>query len=233
MCRVAQHEHRESVAEIAPALIGTWPESIKRWRVFEMINPAFIKYPEEAKLLGEIVLGYGEIDLSFAMMAGAATGQKFALLHAVNQVRSETARIDIANALASEFFTALGLREYYDYALAAVRYCLKIRNQWAHSQWGDMDPYGLAFTKTDGNVFAPPIKPTEWRSVTIEVLRKQEEYFEHTRHWILVLDTIVQARQSGHDRHLGFPAKMQAPKTYSQWSKQARDQLDKGHPHLP
>ena len=78
-----------------------------------MINPAFLKYPEEARLLGELVLGYGELDISFCMMCGVATKRQFELLHAVNQVRSETARLDIANALSVNYFQELGLTHEY------------------------------------------------------------------------------------------------------------------------
>lgn len=115
-----------------------------------MINPAFLKYPDEAKLLGELVLGYGELDLSFCMMCGIATKRKFELLHAVNQVRSESARLEIAHALSVNAFRELGLQAEYARVHKAVKYCMRVRNQWSHASWGDLDPHGLAFSKTDG-----------------------------------------------------------------------------------
>ncbi len=36
--------------------------------------------------MGELSLGYSELDISFTMIAGNAAGQKFALLHAVNNI---------------------------------------------------------------------------------------------------------------------------------------------------
>jgi hypothetical protein len=101
-----------------------------------MINPAFVNYPEEAKLLGELVLGYGELDILFTIMAGTALRQRFPLLHAVNRVRSETARLDVAHAMAKQRFADLKLAAEYARIEKAMRFCLRVRNQWAHSQWG-------------------------------------------------------------------------------------------------
>lgn len=186
-----------------------------------MINPAFISYPEEAKLLGELVLGYGELDLSFAFTCGIAVQQKYALLHAVNQVRSETARLDIAHALAADAFAKLGLAEEYRRAHQAIKYCLKIRNQWAHAQWGDMNPYGLAFTRTDGDVFALPLKRTVWNSIKLDLLQKQEAYFEYTRRCILTLESNLIPILAGKPAQLEFPPEIHRPSMHSQWSKSA------------
>lgn len=191
-----------------------------------MINPAFVRYPEEAKLLGEMVLGYGELDITFCMMCGKAIHQQFELLHAVNQVRSETARLDIANAMAGKGFSTLGLEAEYARLLRCMRVCLRIRNQWAHSQWGDMDPHGLAFTRTDGDVFAAPVKPTVWLSIKVDLLRKQEAYFEHTRLRLLVLLSNLTPILVGKKGLLRPPPEMPEPNMHNQWSKSARDHID-------
>lgn len=195
-----------------------------------MINPAFIQYPEEARLLGELVLGYGEIDILFAMMAGNAIRNRFPLLHAVNQVRSEKARIDVAHAMSVDRFKALGLAKEYARIHKAVRYCLKVRNQWAHSQWANMEQHGLAFTRTDGDVFASPVQPTVWNSITAGLLRKQEAFFENTRLCLIVVDTSVPAILAKKGALLPMPPEMHEPSMQSQWSKQALAHIRQGQP---
>lgn len=192
-----------------------------------MINPAFVKYPEEAKLLGELVLGYGELDILFSIMAGNALKQKFPLLHAVNQVRSETARLDVADAMSKQRFKELGIASEYARCEKAMRYCLKVRNQWAHSQWGDMDPFGLAFTRTDGEVFAMPVKRIEWNSIKVELLRKQEAFFEHTRLCLLIVDSNLTPIHAGKEPKLRMPPEMHQPHMQSQWSKPALARIKK------
>ena len=64
----------------------------------------------ECKLIGELVLGYSELDISFSYMCGFATKKRYELLNAVNKVRSEASRLDIADALAAPAFFDLGLR---------------------------------------------------------------------------------------------------------------------------
>lgn len=195
-----------------------------------MINPAFAQYPEEARLLGELVLGYGELDISFCMTCGIAIGRKFELLHAVNQVRSETGRLDIANALSANTFVRIGLWDKFNDIQKSVRYCLKVRNQWAHAQWGDMRPHGLAFTRTDGNVFATPVKRTVWNSVTVELLRKQEAYFEYTRKCIIALELNLAPILAGGSQKIQFPDIMHEPSMLSHWSKAALEDLKRFQP---
>lgn len=201
------------------------------WSLFfgssAMINPAFLNYPEEARLLGELVLGYGELDISFCMMCGIATQRQFELLHAVNQVRSESARLDIANALSVDAFAELGLSREYARTHKAVRFCLKVRNQWAHSQWGDLSPHGLAFTKTDGDVFARPLKRTVWNSITADLLRKQEAFFEYTRHCILTVEMNLRPILDGRKPKFDMRPEMHEPNMKNQWSKSARVHLSK------
>ncbi|MER9646814.1 hypothetical protein [Mesorhizobium sp. M0199] len=198
-----------------------------------MINPAFLSYPEEARLLGAMVLGYGELDISFTLAAGTAVDQKFALLHAVNQVRSESARLDITHAIASGGFAKLGLAVEYAGMHKAMRFCLKVRNQWAHSQWGDWNPDGLGFTRTDGEVFALPIKPLRWNSITLPLLQKQEAFFEYTRRCILTVTTNLTPILSGKPALIKMPPEMHQPSMHSQWSKQVHARIETGPQSQP
>jgi hypothetical protein len=189
-----------------------------------MINPAFIGYPEEAALLGAMVIGYGELDLSFGHMAGLVLGQTYAVLDACHSVRSESARLDIAHALAAGAFNRANLVEEYTYSHAAMRYCLKVRNQHSHSQWADIK-HGLHFTNAEGS-FSQPLKPIAWKLITLDLLRKQEAYFEHTRMCLLTLITLLEARGKRSHVPLHMPQALPQPSMHSQTPTPVRDRTE-------
>src|SRR5262249_34360443 len=60
-----------------------------------------------------------------------------ATLKAMFRIRGETARINIGDALGHQFYDKLGLGADFEMAVRAMRYCLKIRNQYAHCNWDD------------------------------------------------------------------------------------------------
>jgi hypothetical protein len=183
----------------------------------DMINPAFINFPEEASLLGAMVIGYGELDLSFAHMAGLAIGQTYAVLDACHVIRSESGRLDIANALAVNSFRQMKLGEEYEYSHKAVRFCLKLRNQHAHSQWGEIEGR-LMFSSAEG-AFRQPLQPIRWNLITLDLLKKQEAYFEHTRKCLLTLITLLEARGKTRFVPLLMPEEMHQPHMQSQMPK--------------
>lgn len=191
-----------------------------------MINPAFLRYPEEARLLGEMVLGYGELDISFGMVAGKAARKMHAVLHAINRVRSEKSRLDIADALACGSFKELGLAAEYARVHRAMRFCLRVRNQYTHSQWADWGEHGLGFTNVDGDAFASPIQPLKWNSIKLALLQKQEAFFEYTRRCILTLDTNLLWVLAEKPPAEAMPPEMHEPSMHSQWPKSVHDLIE-------
>lgn len=85
-----------------------------------MINPAFANFPDEATLIGTMVIGYGELELAFGALAGIALDQQFSLLKAFHSIRSESARIKIADALCCGAFEKFDLAGDYATTLAAL-----------------------------------------------------------------------------------------------------------------
>lgn len=47
-----------------------------------MINPVHETFPQEASLIGLMVIGYSELDISLCFMAGLALGGKWTVLDA-------------------------------------------------------------------------------------------------------------------------------------------------------
>jgi hypothetical protein len=174
-----------------------------------MINPAFMNHRDEAALLGDIVIGYGELDITFSHIAGLAINHKYAVLEACHAIRSEGGRIDIAHALAHEAFQQRGFSEEFAYAGKAIRFCLKVRNQYAHAQWGSMGGV-LKFTNPE-EAFSRPLKPTVWKELSLDLLTEQERFFENTRMWLIYLETSLEEQAKGRSPTLNKPPKMQQP----------------------
>ena len=65
------------------------------------------------------------------------------------RVRGETARINVGDALGRQAYDKLGLRTDFELAVSAMRYCLKIRNQYAHCNWYDDRTGRLAFVNVE------------------------------------------------------------------------------------
>jgi hypothetical protein len=193
-----------------------------------MINPAFMNHREEAALLGDMVIGYGELDITFSHIAGIAINHKYAVLEACHKIRSESARIDIANALAHEAFEQRGLSKEYDHAQTAMRFCLKVRNQYAHAQWASIDGQ-LKFTNPE-NAFSRPLKPTVWKEINLVLLGEQERFFENTRMWLLYLEMTLEGQTKRQPVYLNKPPKMQQPNMHTLPLTQAHTQKGKG-PH--
>jgi len=191
-----------------------------------MINPAFMNRPGEAALLGALVIGYGELDISFSLIAGLAINHKYAVLEACHSVRSESGRLDIAKALAVDSFVAGGLGREFEIAERGMRACLKIRNQFAHAQWGDFEE-GLKITNPE-RAFSRPLKKIEWKLVTLDLLKTQEAFFENTRMWLIYLEKVLELRAENQIPYLNRPPEIHIPIPHIHQQKQDRGQKGKG-----
>lgn len=175
--------------------------------------------------MGQLILGYGELDLSFCLMAGSVLDQKYAVLNAVNQTRSETSRINVADALVRGPLFDLGFEDAYRRIYQAMIFCLRVRNQFAHCQWGDLGKLGLAFVKMDEATFVDPTKPTQWLSITLPFLQKHEAFFAYTRLSVLALEDHAVAASYEKKSAYPFPKEMHQPSMHKQWSRPALRQL--------
>jgi hypothetical protein len=154
-----------------------------------MINPALHNFPEESALIGAMVVGYGELDITMVSCAGNAMELTLPLLDALDQVNSEFTRIEIVRRLATPAFERLGLLPNFNRALAAQNECREVRNTFAHCHYGYDYKSGLLYVKAR-DLFASNRKPSElpWRDLSVEGLKKQEAFFEATRKLWLWID---------------------------------------------
>jgi hypothetical protein len=96
------------------------------------------KFAKEGVAVGRLLTSYSilEIDLMNCVQMGRG-GDLNTVLKAMYGKRGANARIDEAEKLGVTSYSALGLAGDFGTAISAFRYCLKIRNQFAHWIWWD------------------------------------------------------------------------------------------------
>src|SRR3546814_10168398 len=97
------------------------------------IMPAFDTFPQEGAIIGRLLAGYGEIELSLCMCVVQARDDHDMVFKAMFRPRGETQRIDVADALGRKPYEDAGLGTPFGEVIGAARYCLKIRNPFSHS----------------------------------------------------------------------------------------------------
>jgi hypothetical protein len=179
--------------------------------------PAFQRFPEEASVIGRLLAGYGELEYAFALCLAQVLDAKDPgpALKAFFRLRGEASKLDMADALMTAACTNEGFGEAYGEAKGAMRYCLKIRNQFAHCHWGDGKD-GLFFTNLEEAAGAAEGMPMKWCHVDATLLRKQEAYFSYTAACIWHVRNAFRIK-NGELKSLLFarPPKLQQPNRYN------------------
>lgn len=161
------------------------------------INPAFDRFPEEARLVGKLLAGFGELEYCVCRNAAHASdivgtvGAYTDVMRALYRLRTTASRIDAADALSKRLFGKAGLEEAYVTAHAMVRACQRVRNQFAHCNWTDapgMPEADLFFTDLQAAAEAQDGFDFAWRHIDVKLLENHVAYFALTREWLSYLD---------------------------------------------
>jgi hypothetical protein len=141
--------------------------------------PSFASYPQEGALIGALVVGYGELEVMLALLVRWIINDEDCSFRTLYGQRGESARITSAQTLV---FTALrGHRHEPLFAkmIDGMRYCLRVRNQYAHSNWVN-SPTSLSFANVE-NVCQQQgrarLANLKMETVTLKRLLHQERYF--------------------------------------------------------
>ena len=113
------------------------------------IMPAFSNFTAEAEIIGRLLAGYTNLEIGLMNCVQVVRLDFDTVLKAMFRARGETARIDIADAFGRHYYDALNLGTEFAMAISAVRYCLRIRNQYAHCAWWDDKSGRLAFANLE------------------------------------------------------------------------------------
>jgi len=144
------------------------------------IMPAFARYPGAGTIIGRLITGYGDLEFSLAWaVAWLIGGDEDVAFKVMYRSPGEEARLRMADALVRGKLVPGKTRTRFEQAIAAMHECRKIRNHYAHCQWGD-DGRGLWFVDLQeiANKAADyDLKALTQHVVDMSLLREQEEYF--------------------------------------------------------
>lgn len=148
-----------------------------------MLMPAFRKFPDEAAIIGRLLTGYAVLEIDLMHCISMIREDFDATLKSMFRARGERHRIAVGDALGRHLYHDQQLGNEFSMAIGAVRYCLKIRNQYAHCNWYDDLSGQLAFVNLE-EIAEQNDKITDLDSLTINhidvpTLQNQEIYFEY------------------------------------------------------
>jgi hypothetical protein len=150
-----------------------------------IINEDFASFPAEAAIIGRLLTGYSEIELSLCLcLSQTRVGLDCALKKMFGD-RGETKRIDKAQTLGGPPYKGLKLHTTFASAIADMRYCLRIRNQYAHSQWLQLAGGRLGFVNLEEAARTPSpvlsMGKLKARHLDAGLLNLQEEFFIYVK----------------------------------------------------
>lgn len=136
----------------------------------------------EGQAVGRILTGYSNLEVGLMHCVQMGLGGDFdTVLKAMFKKRGETLRINEAERLGFLAYNAKGLGADFRTAITALRYCLKIRNQYAHWVWWDDNTGKLAFANLEElskrKRKVPNLDKLRAFHVDMALLAKQEDYF--------------------------------------------------------
>lgn len=145
---------------------------------------AFTKFNDEGIIIGRLLVAYADLELSLFHCVNVTRNDFDTVYKAMFKERGESRRIIMADTFGRQNYHKLGLGTQFEMAISGVRYCLRIRNQYAHSIWYDDYSGSLAFANmeegTEVNIEVQDFKDLTIRHIDMATLILQEQYFEYT-----------------------------------------------------
>lgn len=185
-------------------------------------------FPDEASIIGALVVGYGEIEFDLGFCVDVVLSDQDDLSHGFKvfyRLRGEDARINLADSLCRPFFAKAGLDHEFAWAIDAVRYCKTIRNQYAHSNWVTGTTFsdgpdqftwskdGLRLSLLEEAAAKSGPMNFEMKKITVPLLNEQDAYFRNVRDWLIYLRVAYKAGGASSGRGLK-PQRIEKPRRY-------------------
>lgn len=186
-----------------------------------MVMPAFHEWPDEAAIVGRLLVDYGELEIELALSMGYAISDKNRGMRDFFKKRGAEARIELAeeqaNSDATPWMRLTGVGDEFAEAIAAMRVCKEIRNGFAHCHWVSTKhmpecPAGLYFVNVEDWAKAPPPAGLQWQQASLRRLQELEAYFKYTHECLQhVLAAISTQRGQPFMGECPMPTKLPAP----------------------
>jgi hypothetical protein len=157
-----------------------------------MIVPQFRKFPNEGGIIGRLLAGYGSLESALSSCVSMARDDLDMVIKTMFRARGETQRIDIADAIGRPSYRSLGLEDMFSEAVADMRFCLKVRNQYAHCQWHDDLTGKLCFVDMEEiakeHTIIKDLLGLTFHYLDTSLLMRQEGYFVYVAECLLYLN---------------------------------------------
>ncbi len=181
----------------------------------KIISSVFDDFPEEANYLARILAGYGELEWEFTMCLGAVLGDNEQALRALFRMRSERYRVEVGDALMRSAYTEAKLTPPYTRAIGQIRWCMTLRNQYAHCHWV-RDKFKLQILNLEDIAKSQESgAKADLRGVRGVLLKQQAEYFGNTELLLIYLSDEYKKRIGkieSHDHEV--PPSLKKPKLF-------------------
>jgi hypothetical protein len=160
-------------------------------------------HPAERDLIGKIILAYGVLEVALMEAVTAAlNGDTYTATRALFRLKSESNRLEVADALVRPRFAEQKLGPAWEETYGAFKFCKGIRNTYAHSTWISDERGVLRFGDLERAANTRAGKSNiNFRPLTRPVLERQFAYFMHADHLILWATDQYQMA-TGQDRKL-------------------------------
>jgi hypothetical protein len=183
----------------------------------QTLNP-FHRFTAEGAAVGRLLLGYSNLEIDLMNCVQMACGGDLnAVLKPMYSIRSESRRIDRAEALGQPHFVQHHLTPPFQHAIAVIRRCLQIRNQYAHWPLWDDNSGKLAFANLESLAkLKRPVKDLrKLRTfhVGAALLAEQEAYYIYFDRYISWLNFEIRVRAGSLPRNiLPKPKRVKKPR---------------------
>jgi hypothetical protein len=140
---------------------------------------------QEREIIGRLLIAYLEAEFDLCNCIAMGLGDLDMAFKAMFRLRGETSRIDVAEAMGQKVYVSLGLGSQFHETIDAMRFCLKLRNRYAHSHFYDDNSGKLAMVSLEEiakkRAVIKDLGGLTTQYLTAEVLTNQETYFTYTR----------------------------------------------------
>lgn len=155
------------------------------------ILSAFVKFPEEARIIGRLQAAYTSLEFSLMHCVEVVRDDFDTTIKVMFRTRGEKQRIDVADAMGRHFYADHGLDQDFAMAIGAMRHCMKIRNQYAHCIWWNDNTGKLALANLEEvailNTYLTDLNDLTALHVDVPLLEAQERYYgyaEDLMQWV-------------------------------------------------
>jgi hypothetical protein len=148
------------------------------------VLPAFPKFAKESAVVGRLLAGYADLEIGLMHCVQVVRDDLDSVLKAMFRPRGNMARIEIADALGRRYYAKLSLEAEFGNVVSAIKYCLRIRNKYAHCVWYDDNSGELAFVNLEeiagGNAVVKDLTSLTIQHADMSLVQAQFSYFEYT-----------------------------------------------------